>query len=57
MTHPAIRILELLRELGPEALHDCYGITMHDPPEDSAPLDAAILDWLDAGAPMPTETP
>ncbi len=56
MTHPAIRILEVLRDLGPDALFDEYGICRADEPE-TAPLDAAILDWLDAGAPMPGDPP
>lgn len=40
-THEAREVLRVLRELGPSALADCYGI-MSAPTENNAPLDIAL---------------
>lgn len=52
--HPtALQILTILAEFDEDALRVCYGIRRALPADpESAPLDAAIYAWIDAGRPI-----
>ena len=59
MIHPNARaILDVLAEFDEDVLRTCYGIERTDPDGrnpgtgDTAPLDAAIYAWIDAGRPI-----